>query len=145
MVTSPSTCSMWVPAVPFSPLPIVLSHTLFNSSHNLKFSTWWSQLSSALTLSHTTLTSTKLIHSHNTLSQVMFYINLYFSYVIYLLCYVITILGIFVFFFFLLVYILLLFARFKKKKNFNIMINDWEYLVEILWLILLQHIGNIFF
>ena len=25
------------------------------------------------------------------------------------------------------------------------MINDWEYLVEILWLILLQHIGNIFF
>ena len=75
---------------PFFPLTrlthsLQLSHPLFNS-HNLLHSV--TTFLNSHTLSHNT-------HLNNTLSQVMFYIYLYFSYVIYLLCYVFTILGIF--------------------------------------------------
>ena len=127
MVTSPSTCGMWVPAVTFFPIYnglefyIHMANSIFMNDHQ-PFHMWhcgsqlwpffpFTCLTKSLQLSHPLFNSYNLLHSviiflsshtlshnthlNNTLSQVMFYIYLYFSYVIYLLCYVFTILGIF--------------------------------------------------
>ena len=126
----PPTCSMWVLAGPFPPPPLThpshseLIHSDLSSPHTPLHS-----FTALLTLSHTIIFSTKVnpLSQHSLTGNVLYKFVLQLCYIFIVLCYY----NIGNIFFFLLVYILLLFARFKKKK-FNIMINDWEYLVEIL-------------
>ena len=119
----PSTCLMWVPTVPF----------------------FFPLLSSSLSLSHSLTHNTLSLNKINPLSQhsltmevstsqVMFYINLYLSYVIYLLSEVITTYLRYYskYWEYLLSFVnvnIVINSLLGFKKKFNIVINYWEYLI----------------